>query len=69
MFLISELHFMYSIVSGQGETGVQVLLKEWSIIFLDVLHEYLVYVSLELGTFSRDFLLFLGSILKETSSR
>ena len=66
-FLISELHFVYSIVSGQGETSAQVLQSE--ILFaLDVLNEFLVNIGLELDTVSRDLFLDVTAVFEEASS-
>ena len=65
--LISELHFMYSIVSGQGETSAQVLQGEILFLF-EVLDECLVNISLELHTFSRDLLLDVTAVFEEASS-
>jgi hypothetical protein len=59
---------MYSIVSGQGETGAEIFLQKWGLVFLDVLNEFLVNGGLELGAFSRHFLLLLVTVLEEASS-
>ena len=59
---------MYSIVSGQGETGAEIFLQKWGLVFLDVLNEFLVNGGLELGAFSRHCLLCLVTVLEEASS-
>ena len=59
---------MYSIVSGQGETGAEILLEEWGLVFLDVLNEFLVNGFLELGTSIRHGLFGLVTVLEEASS-
>ena len=56
-FINSELHFMHSIVSGQGEASAQVLLKEFCLVLSNVLNEFSVNGSLELGAFLRNLLL------------
>lgn len=67
--VVSELHFMYSIVLGEGETSAQVLLQQQLLlVLLDVLDQLGVHGGLGLGAASVDLLLALAGV-EEVSAR